>query len=502
MSDPSDTEDRLEPEEASGAHETERAAGDTPRRGSATLRRVTITLLSLLLVALVVVVVVLPDLVAERVAERQPPVPAPAEPPPPPPPPEDAQRLAREKREAGNKLGVVLRMQTELEAEGVATWGGQEYDAALDSLAAGDADLQAGRFASASQSYDKAAAQLDALRASRPERLVSALEVGEAALDVSDGPRARDAFETALALEPHNERAQLGMLRAGLVEDVAALIAVGAGHEARDELDAARDKYAAAIALDAHSTAARDAHAAVTARIRERDFLFAMSIALTTLDGNDFAASRAALDRADAVKPGAPEVADTRKRLNLAVQHSRISNHRSEALTLEVQERWRQAGEHYAAVLAIDSTAAFARAGRERSLAKARIHAELDAYLGALDRLSAPGPRANAQRLLAAAGEPDAGAEPRLAAKIDKLRKALAIARTPMQVRLQSDDLTEVVVYKVGRFGRFENHDLMLPPGSYVAVGTRSGYRDVRVEFTLTPGEAPADVMVRCQEKI
>lgn len=501
MSDPSDTEDRPELEEASGARETERAADDTPRRGSATLRRVTITLLCLLLVALVVVVVVLPDLVAERVTERQPPVPAPAEPPP-PPPPEDAQRLAREKREAGNKLGIVLRMQTELEADGVATWGGQEYDDALDSLAAGDADLQAGRFASASQSYDKAAAQLDALRASRPERLVSALNAGEAALDVSDGPRARDAFETALALEPHNERAQLGMLRAGVVEDVAALIAAGAGHEARDELDAARDKYAAAIALDAHSTVAADAHAAVTARIRERNFLFAMSVALTALDGNDFAASRAALDRADAIKPGAPEVADTRKRLKLAVQRSRISNHRSEALTLEGQERWRQAGEHYAAVLAIDSTAAFARAGRERSLAKARIHAELDAYLGALDRLSAPGPRANAQRLLAAAGEPDAGAEPRFADKVEKLGKALAIARTPMQVRLQSDNLTEVAVYKVGRFGRFENHDLMLPPGSYVAVGTRSGYRDVRVEFTLTPGEAPADVMVRCQEKI
>jgi len=501
VSDPSDTEDRSEPEEAPGAHETERAAGDAPRRGSVTLRRATIALLCLLLVALVVVVVVLPDLVAERVVERQPPARVPVEPPP-PPPPEDAQRLAREKREAGNKLGLVLRMQTELEAEGVATWGGQDYDAALDTLAAGDADLQAGRFASASWNYDKAAAELDALRASRPERLAAALDVGEAALVISDGPRARDAFTTALALEPHNERAQLGMLRAGVVEEVVAHIDAGAGHEARDELEAARDKYAAAIALDAHSTAARDAHAAVTAKIREREFLSAMSVALTALDGNDFAASRAALARADAIKPGAPEVADTRKRLELAVQHSRISMHRREAARFEREERWRQAAEHYAAVLAIDSTAAFASAGRQRSLAKARIHAELDGYLGGLDRLSAPGPRANAQRLLSAAGKPDAGAEPRLAAKVEKLRKALEIARTPMQVRLQSDNLTEVAVYKVGRFGRFESRDLLLPPGSYVAVGTRSGYRDVRVEFTLVPGEAPADVMVSCRERI
>ena len=71
-----------------------------------------------------------------------------------------------------------------------------------------------------------------------------------------------------------------------------------------------------------------------------------------------------------------------------------------------------------------------------------------------------------------------------------------------MQVRLQSDNFTDVTVYKVGRFGRFADRDLLLPPGTYVAVGTRSGYRDVRVEFTLTAGQEPGDVSVRCQEKI
>ncbi len=69
-----------------------------------------------------------------------------------------------------------------------------------------------------------------------------------------------------------------------------------------------------------------------------------------------------------------------------------------------------------------------------------------------------------------------------------------------MQIR--SDNLTDVTVYKVGRFGRFASRDLLLPPGTYVAVGTRIGYRDVRVEFTLMAGQEPAMVTVRCQEKI
>jgi tetratricopeptide (TPR) repeat protein len=500
VSDPSETEDRPESLDAPDAPEPRDAVAAPPPPRGVALRRITIALLCLLLVALLVVVVVLPDLVADRVARE--PAPAPVAAPPPPPPPEDAQRLAREKREAGKKLGVVLRMQTELEAEGVAAWGGEDYESALDTLASGDADLPAGRFANALLSYDKVAAQLDALRASMPGRLAAALDAGAAALAVGDGPGARGAFATALAIEPHNESAQQGMIRARVVEDVAALIAAGVEHEARDALGDARDNYAAAIALDARSARAREAHDAVTERIRERDFQAAMSIGLVALEGNDFAASGAALDRAAAIRPGTPEVADARERLRLARQHSRMSSHRREARKLEGAEQWRKAGEHYAAVLSIDPSAAFARAGHDRSLARARIHAELDAYLGALHRLSAPGPRANAERLLAAAGDPDAGTEPKLAAKVEQLRGALEIARTPMRVRLRSDNLTDVTVYKVGRFGRIVSRELLLPPGTYVAVGTRSGYRDVRVEFTLTAGQEPADVTVSCQEKI
>jgi tetratricopeptide (TPR) repeat protein len=306
----------------------------------------------------------------------------------------------------------------------------------------------------------------------------------------------------ALAIEPHNTRAQQGILRARAVEDVVALIAAGRELEARDDLDAARDKYASALELDARSPGARAAHEDVSARIHEPEFRAAMSAALVALENGEFGVSRAALARADALEPGSPEVADARARLGLAVQRSRISAHRTKAQALERDERWRDAGEHYAAVLAIDSNAAFARTGRDKSLARARIHAELDGFLAEPGRLNAPEPRDSARRLLSAAAGVDGKAEPKLAAKVERLSNAIEIAETPTQVRLQSDNLTDVTVYRVGRFGRFASRDLLLPPGTYVAVGTRSGYRDVRVEFTLTAGQESASITVRCQEKI
>lgn len=495
-----DSDNDIEPP-AESAPAPESDPGLQARRRSALLRWLTLGLLSTMLLVLVIVVFVLPDMVAERVASERKPAPISAPAKPSPPPPEDARRIAREKRQAERLLGELLRKQTQLEGEGVVAWGGEDYDNALDTLAAGDAELQAERYEMAAQHYENAIAQLDGLAASRPDRLAAALEAGDAALAAGDGPAAREHYTIALAIEDLNARAREGMARARVVEDIRALIAAGAAHEAGDELQAAKESYAAALALDGQSSQARAAHDFVAERILEREFRAAMSAALEALERDDFAASRAALGRAVAIKAGSPEVADARRRLQVAVQASRIGAHRREAMALARGERWSEAAEHYAAVLAIDANAAFARAGRERSLERARIHAELDAYLGELHRLSDAAPRENARRLLAAA-DADAETEPRLVEKLARLAQAVEIAQTPMKVRLASDNLTDVAVYKVGRFGRFEFHDLLLTPGTYVAVGKRTGYRDVRVEFTLTAGDESAYIVVSCQEKI
>ena len=58
------------------------------------------------------------------------------------------------------------------------------------------------------------------------------------------------------------------------------------------------------------------------------------------------------------------------------------------------------------------------------------------------------------------------------------------------------------MMYKVGRLGRLETHDLHLRPGPYTVVGTRDGYRDVRLNVTVHPGATPPVVLVVCKEEI
>jgi hypothetical protein len=71
-----------------------------------------------------------------------------------------------------------------------------------------------------------------------------------------------------------------------------------------------------------------------------------------------------------------------------------------------------------------------------------------------------------------------------------------------MEVSIVSDTLTDVTLNRIGRLGKFDRRVLEIRPGRYVAVGTRQGYRDVRIEFTVEPGKPLAPIQVRCEEAI
>ena len=59
-----------------------------------------------------------------------------------------------------------------------------------------------------------------------------------------------------------------------------------------------------------------------------------------------------------------------------------------------------------------------------------------------------------------------------------------------------------MVIYRVARLGKFDNHQLELRPGDYTVVGSRPGYRDVREVIRVRPGTSIPPLSVRCEEAI
>jgi hypothetical protein len=241
--------------------------------------------------------------------------------------------------------------------------------------------------------------------------------------------------------------------------------------------------------------------AAIGRESKEDGFPEAMTEGLAALQREDYAAARAAFARAQAARPEAPEASQGLAQADEGLRNLAIAGHRDRALELERSESWRAAEAEYDAALALDSSLRFAREGKERSAACAVLQEKLDFQIGNPERLSDTRALEEAASLIEEArGFEHGGPKRREAiAKLDALVSSYA---RPMEVSILSDALTEVTVHRVGRLGKFERKVLEVRPGRYVAVGSRAGFRDVRIEFTVAPGKPLAPVQVRCEEAI
>lgn len=231
------------------------------------------------------------------------------------------------------------------------------------------------------------------------------------------------------------------------------------------------------------------------------EFRQSMSDGLAALEHGDFATARDHLRRAVQLEPDSPESADALLAAEEGLRLQAIAMHQTKAAKFEAAERWQGALEEYDAVLALDPTIKFAQEGAERSRARAELSARLEFHLQNPERLSTDEVLRDAETLLEEASQIQP-AGTRLSRQIEGLRQIVAIASTPIRVALVSDNLTEITVYKVGRLGAFERRVLELRPGTYTVVGRRAGYRDVRRELRVVPGQEIEPLTVRCEEKI
>jgi hypothetical protein len=233
----------------------------------------------------------------------------------------------------------------------------------------------------------------------------------------------------------------------------------------------------------------------------DADFVAAMSRGLAALESSQWQTAREAFETAASLRPGAREVADGLSRVAAGERRSVVSAGIRRGVELENSEAWAEAVQVYAKVLAVDPEAADALEGRERADRRAAIDEQLEYHINNPLRLSSPPVFDDAADLLARARELDPRG-PRLEGQLSRLEALLATASTPVPVVVVSDDRTEVVIYRVGRLGTFSRRELSLRPGTYTAVGSRDGFRDIRVQFTVGADALPGPVTVVCTETL
>jgi hypothetical protein len=263
----------------------------------------------------------------------------------------------------------------------------------------------------------------------------------------------------------------------------------------------ARSDYSKALEIDSTSHKARQGLDRINGLIKAEQFQQLLSDGLAAFHRNEYKLARTRLLKAKSLNPDSREVSDALLQVDETIRLTAIDKLRRTAQVAEQTEKWQSALKSYLAALDIDKNLKFAVRGKERALEQIQINRRIAFFLAKPQALASDSQLKNALLLLAEAKE----ITPRgtvLTNRIKKLEQLVDVAQTPVKIAIESDNLTRVAVYKVGKLGRFSVHELDLRPGTYTIVGTRDGYQDVRQKLEVKPGLQSLRITVKCRVKI
>lgn len=456
--------------------------------------------LAVLLLLLLGVVFYLPDRVADAPPAASSAAPNAAAPPEVAPVTSPGATLAA-RAAAEAVLGRLLSMMQTLEARAVQRWGGLRHTQGRAAYEAGDQAFIDRNYEAAAAQYEQAIGLFEPLLDEANAVFADAFAEGLAALSAGDSTAALEAFDLAVAISPSEREAREGLERARNLDQVLALVASAERYEAGLELDLALEAFTRARDVDPLWAPASEGIVRVRAAATRMAFAARMSEGLAALAVEDYAAARAAFSRAEALRPGSSEPRDGLLQVDQGIRLGRIRALEQEAAAVASDERWQQAVSTYEAILELDPDLTFAQQGLEHAKRMVNIHRQFDRYIAEPDSLSAPVTMQRATGLIVSVTRlPELG--PRLEDRRDELSRLLKRAATPLSVEFVSDNMTDISIHKIGRLGSFSSRRLELRPGTYVAVGSRPGYRDVRVEFRVAPELDMPPVVVRSEEPI
>ena len=412
-----------------------------------------------------------------------------------------AARLAYIQGEAEKLAQDILRLQIQLEDQGIFLWAAKEYAAITAALDDAESDFRNADYETALDKYETLLAELKSLVGRKPAILQEQVAIGDQALADGDALAALTAFTIATSISPDDETLQARLARAENIEEVFSLMKRGEVLERDQRLDDAFDIYRQASQLDGLWQPARSSMTRVRSVIRQRDFQQAMSDAFAALSRKDYASAKAAFISAGEILPDSPEPADGLLQVEQAERKNAIEAHRINAGRHLEEEAWQAAITEYEAALAIAETLEFAHQGLAYARQRLNLETAFARFLGDPTLLQDDDELTAAGSIIREASRLEKKS-PTLLRQIDTLSSLVSLARREMPVTIRSNGKTNITVRKHAALGKVISQVVYLIPGRWTLVGERAGYRDVREDLVIIAGKPIPDITIASTEKI
>ncbi|MFT4562721.1 MAG: hypothetical protein ACI9BW_002468 [Gammaproteobacteria bacterium] len=398
-------------------------------------------------------------------------------------------------------LEKALKLAGLLESHNVVEWAASEFSSAKANIDQGEKSYREQHYAAAEKTYTNAIEKLEAIGSRKGMLVEEAIKSGFNQITQGHSEQARKAFTFALSIEPEQSEAREGLARAETLDQVLALVNEAKGYEDIKALDDALLRYREALDLDAQMTKASNSITRINTIKLDDNYRNVMSQGFAAYDAKRDQEATKFFAHASDLKPNAGEAREALSQVRNRILANTISRHLRDANKLEANEQWSESAKKYRAAASLDPDLLGARSSATNADNRSALDTHLRNTIDRPDRLADNSVRKEALTLLSSA-QSVSNPGPKLSRQIQQLALAIEIARTPIPVTLISDELTEVTLYKVGTLGHFAQQSVSVIPGRYVVVGKRIGFRDVRVEFEVSPEQKARTILVRCEQKL
>ena len=188
---------------------------------------------------------------------------------------------------------------------------------------------------------------------------------------------------------------------------------------------------------------------------------------------------------------------------------TRISNIRSEQGLAYIQrsienaasnDNWQQVSQLSSSGLSQYPNHKSLLSSQQQASAILKASKTLQSYIGRPERLADTNIRENAQQAMLDSFSLSIHS-PSLQGQIADLGELLDTYSSPVEVTIQSDEKTYIIVVGIGHVGQHAAKTISLTPGNYVLEGKREGYKSKRLTFTVE-ANTPLALSLVCDQKI
>jgi len=408
------------------------------------------------------------------------------------------------------KIDWMLK-KSDAENNNMPVWAEKKYIIATTLAETAEQLILEKKYKLAEKNYKEAIDSIDKSLNEQEEILNELIEQAMLELENEQLLKAKELFIKAQAIEQHNKIILKGLYRIEHRDEVINLYRLAIENDENNDLESAIIHLNKALLIDPDYKKAKEKLVEVEQKKNQQDFNNAISQILEDLENNNLQEAQKGYKIARSLSPSDPVVNDIKIRIEKKIKSLAISKLQRKAANQERKEKWTAALTSFREILKYDPDTSSAIMSEQRIKLYIKLNKLLEQISSKPERLQNENVLKSSKKTLAYIDSELTQKQtilyplvktPILEKKINATKIVLKEASVEIPVTIKSDNETDIIIYKVKKFGKLIEKTILLRPGRYTIVGSRMDYRDYRKILQIKASDRKVIIDVRCREKI